>query len=70
MTPTLGTTKVLDRKGPKRSDEAFIAGLRGDAKLADTFVLQCTELTTDDDIEALAAALEHALAGRREPVRA
>ena len=32
MTPTLGTTKVLDRKGPKRSDEAFIAGLRGDAK--------------------------------------
>ncbi len=44
-------------------------GLRGDPELADTFVLQCTELTTDDDIEALAGALEHALAGQREPVR-
>jgi len=45
-------------------------GLRDDPDLAQTFVLQCTELTTDADIEALAGALEHALAGRREAVRA
>jgi NAD+ diphosphatase len=34
MTPTLGTTKSLDRQGPKRSDEAYIKGLlaRADAQ--------------------------------------
>jgi len=45
-------------------------GLRDDPELADTLILQCTELTTDDDIEALALSLGRALAGRREPVRA
>ena len=45
-------------------------GLRDDPQLADSFVLQCTELTTDADLEALAGALERALAGRREAVRA
>ncbi len=45
-------------------------GLRDDPDLAQSFVLQCTELTTDDDIEALAGALERALAGSREAVRA
>ena len=27
MTPTLGTTALLDRQGLKRSDEAYLAGL-------------------------------------------
>ena len=45
-------------------------GLRGDPRLADALVFQCTEVTTDEEIDALAGALERALAGMREPVRA
>ena len=44
-------------------------GLRSDPQLADALVFQCTELTTDQDIDAVAGALERALAGTREPVR-
>ena len=43
-------------------------GLRDDPDLADTFVLQCTELTRAEDIEALAGALEHAIAGHHQAV--
>lgn len=43
-------------------------GLRDDPELADTFVLQCTELTRAEDIEALAGALEHAIAGHHQAV--
>lgn len=34
MTPTLGTTTVLDRQGPKRADDAYVTGLlnRADAR--------------------------------------
>ncbi|MBA2371840.1 MAG: glycine dehydrogenase, partial [Chloroflexi bacterium] len=45
-------------------------GLRDDPVLADALVLQCTELTTDQDIDAIAGALERAVAGAREPARA
>ena len=45
-------------------------GLRDDPDLADTFVLQCTELTRAEDIEALAGALEHAIAGHHQAVPA
>ena len=35
-----------------------------------TCALPISELTTDEDIDAVAGALERALAGTREPVRA
>ncbi|MGI8877215.1 MAG: aminomethyl-transferring glycine dehydrogenase subunit GcvPA [Candidatus Limnocylindria bacterium] len=52
--------------------EGIVVGLgpRDDPALADALVLQCTELTTDRDIDAIAGALERAVAGAREPARA